>query len=384
MTTQALISAYQNAMLEILARIQAKSQAESLLIYERQLVGSIDQILKSLGLETAEWLNSVVPSTYKSAVLSTYKRLSVRPVLDVGFAGIHQVAVKVILDNEQGVVNTALQKVGRILNDQIREAAIEATKKKLTTNQTIREMQKDLEKTFAEQGHVAGVPDSRGRLQPLDAYGEMVARTTTRETTNTAAMNTAHELNCHLFKMSEHHPTCKICAPRQGRIYRDVAFSAGDERNGFPHISKAFPGWPRYRTVHPRCRHVLVAIGWEALSRETQLTYLAEAKKPFETDPRSEKEIKAYNLGQAEHRMMRDDKKQWARMQQRLGADAPKSFSAFRRMKYADGGNPRAFYTTDDEGNEVLHAGKAGNGRSWSELQAKYRAMNHDETTPED
>lgn len=375
MTTQALIAAYQNAMLQILARIQMNAQVDSLTLYEQQLIGSIDQILKSLGLETAEWLSSAVPSAYKSAVISTYRQLAYTPTLEAGFAGINQAAVKVIVDNQQGVVNTALQKVGRILNDQIREASIEATKKKLTLNQSIRDMQKGLEKTLADQGCSAGVPDSKGRIQPLDAYGEMVARTTTRETTNTATMNTAHELNCHLFKMSEHYPTCKICAPRQGRIYRDAYFPAGDERNRFPHISNAFPGWPRYRTVHPRCRHVIVAIGWEALSRETQLAYLAEADKPFEVDTRSEKEIKAYNLGQAESRMMREDRKQWARMRQRLGDDAPKSFSAFRRIKYSDGGNPRASYSTDAEGNTALHAGKPGNSRSWSVLQTKYKAM---------
>jgi hypothetical protein len=165
----------------------------------------------------------------------------------------------------------------------------------------------------------------------------MVARTTTRETTNTATMNAAHELGAHLFQMTEHFPTCKICAPRQGRIYRDADFPDGDERNRFPQIAMAFPGWPRYRTVHPNCRHVLVAVGWGNLTREEQEAYLAGAGKPFNLDPRSEREIAAYNKGQALRREMREDRKQYGRMKERLGDDAPKSFSAFRRMKKAGG-----------------------------------------------
>lgn len=763
MTEKALIDAYKRAQLEIIERIERKVRAGSLTECEEQLFAEVDRILKSLGVDTKKWLESAVPPAYQKAVQDTYRQLSMQPSVGAGFVGVNQAAVKVIVSNTTGSVADALGQVGRRLNDQIRDASLRAAELKLTTNQTIREMQKRLMDDLAKQGCAMGVEDSRGRIIPLDAYAQTTARTVTREATNTATISTAHELGSNLFKMSTHYPTCAICAPRQGRVYRDAEFPSGDERNRFPHISQAFPSWPEFRTVHPNCliagslvqagsvlahdkrwyegevivirtasgnkltctpnhpiltsdgwiaagalkegqqvveqrvdkrilairgnpndieiptpieqvpgtlkktcavtttrvpestedfhgdgsdgevdvilvngflgdkvniavdqhrgkcllvnpgdvpghlnarralaevftrafraansimrrlgigrallrghpgvsdagglasvcgwhntrftqpgmnshlcnaefagnmslghtslikgydlinvekesvfsglcvdwlpkigelktcafcmvgkhitrsvqivsdivqrhaghiqclhmlkvdiefiwrrfidaisaklgfkmhpgiseplsqvrfadaeggrdlfkrlsgsvtlsdvveikrhpfsghvynlqtsegwyvangiithncRHVISAIGWSALSPETRAQYLEDAAKPFDVDPRSEGEVKAYNLGQAENRMVRGDRKQWERMRVRLGDDSPKSFAAFRKMKYADGGVRRAFYEMDEHGHEVLRLGKAGNGEKWRMLTLDYR-----------
>ena len=354
----ALIEAYQEAQLDVLQAIETKALIGSPYEYEELLAMEIDQILRGLGVDTRKWLKETVPSLYERTAKEVMSKIaptqtSLLPQMGEAFAGVNQAAVRAITDNIVETADTALWTAGRRLNDQIRAAGVEATQKMLTLNQTVREMQRDLSETLREQGYALGVPDTRGRVMPVESYAKMVARTTTRETTNTATIETAHRLNANLFQLTEHYPTCKLCAPRQGRVYRDADFPEGDERNRFPHISMAFPNWPTYKTVHVNCRHVLTPVGFGALSRETQLKMLERADEPFDLDPRSEKEIAAYNDSQNRQRRMREDRKQWDRYKNRLGEDAPKTFSAFRRIKNAD-------------------------GESWRNLNAKYRQANRE------
>ena len=99
--------------------------------------------------------------------------------------------------------------------------------------------------------------------------------------------------------------------------------------------------------THPNCRHSVVPFIEEMQSAEELQKAIARSNQPFE-DNRSDNEKSLYTKQQTENRHMRADRYQYERYKARLGSDSPSTFSAFRRIKKAD-------------------------GEKWKELQKKYR-----------
>ncbi len=157
----------------------------------------------------------------------------------------------------------------------------------------------------------------------------MVARSTTREAGNLARENQLTENGYDLMIITEHHPCCGQCARVQGRVF---SISGNDKR--FPPLSAAFPSG--YKNVHPNCS--CVAVPWieELQSPEELKEALEKGSQPLR-DERSAGEKALYTQQQSDSRRMRADLVQYQRYKARLGDDAPKSFSAFRRMKNAGG-----------------------------------------------
>ena len=177
----------------------------------------------------------------------------------------------------------------------------------------------------------------------LDAYAQMVARSTTRGGWQSCKGNQLIENGYDLVEMTTHYPTCEECAKFQGRVY---SLTGKDKR--FPAIfDTAFKSG--YRNIHPNCRHVIVP--WiEGLQTNDEIKeMISKSNKDFK-DIRSDAERDLYSKGQALNRQIRQDKYQYERYKARLGEDAPKSFHAFRKMK------------------------KAG-GEKWEDLQSDYRSI---------
>lgn len=82
---------------------------------------------------------------------------------------------------------------------------------------------------------------------------------------------------------------------------------------------------------------------------------MKQSNMQFE-DSRSKREREAYTKKQKLKQQVRHDKYQYERYKARLGDDAPKSFSAFRRLK------------------------KAG-GEQWGVLEAQYKGMGYYDKT---
>jgi predicted nucleotidyltransferase len=180
----------------------------------------------------------------------------------------------------------------------------------------------------------------------LDAYAATVARTTTREATNTATMNQLQYEGYDLVKMSKHNSPCPVCSVYEGRVY-----SISGKNPNYPALSIVFHSG--HAVIHPNCRHVLAPY----------IVSLADdpdgdrrfSNRPFNVDDRSKKAIEAYNQRQAEQRRIRADRLQFQRHKIVLGEEAPKTLGGFRRMKKA-------------------------NSERWNELQTDYR----DALKPED
>lgn len=142
------------------------------------------------------------------------------------------------------------------------------------------------------------------------------------------------------MEIPSHYPTCEICSILQDRVY---SISGNDKR--FPPLSRAFSSG--YKIIHPNCRHVVVA--WiESMHTAQEIEDAIKRSTRSWVDARTGEEVKFYNDLQTKARRARDLRAQYERYKDRLGADAPKSLMAFKKLKN-------------------------GGGDKWEELQSKYR-----------
>ena len=214
----------------------------------------------------------------------------------------------------------------------MRQTGLKATAQKLATGSTVQDMKNNLIERLQKEGFMT-VQYGSGKNAyqvSLDAYAQMVARSTTREAGNLARENQLVENGYDLVEMTTHYPTCEECAKFQGRVY---SLSGKDKR--FPAIfDTAFKSG--YRNIHPNCRHVIVPWIEELQTNDEIKEMISKSNKDFE-DNRSDAERDLYSKGQALNRQIRQDKYQYERYKAKLGEDAPKSFHAFRKMKKAGG-----------------------------------------------
>lgn len=269
------------------------------------------------------------------------------------FAQLHNDAIYAIARDMQYHIGQGLEQVGRQIlryvesaqDNALRAAGLEAAGEKIASGSTVRQMKENLIRMLQNKGFMT-VQYGQGKNAyqvSLDSYAAMVARSTTREAGNIARENQLIANGYDLVKMTTHYPTCRICAPLQGRVY---SISGKDKR--FPPLSRAFSSG--YHNVHPNCRHVITYFIDTFLTPEEIQKEIENSNRPFE-DMRPDEEKALYNKQQAQNRQIRQDRYQYERYKARLGDGAPKTFSAFRRIK------------------------KAG-GEKWGLLQDKYRLYN--------
>lgn len=227
--------------------------------------------------------------------------------------------------------------IGRREQDVIRADTLDATAEKLSTGQTIRQMQKNLEEKLSERD-ITAVPYKNGAEMPLKKYAEMTARSTTAEAQNTAKTTQGAEWGFEFVRMTSHSPTCAVCAQYQGRVYaltKEAAEGKYKLKDGtvlrFPYLyDTAFASG--YQTIHPNCRHRIAVIPLEAYTADQLKKFSEDSTKPFE-DTRSDQERKAYSADQARKRKQNEMRKQYEKIKAALPDTAPKSFAGFVRMK---------------------------------------------------
>lgn len=83
------------------------------------------------------------------------------------FSELNTSQIELITQNANIDLNKSINIVGRRMQDAVREAGIEATAEKLTTGQTVREMQKNLEKKL-EQQNLTAVEYANGTKMPIE------------------------------------------------------------------------------------------------------------------------------------------------------------------------------------------------------------------------
>ena len=310
---------YADAQMKLTNEISGMIERGNKTDFKDKILKTVNQEIEALDKYANDWINGVVPREYDLARLDVYQVLG-----EVGSSVRNSKAQQIIMRNALGDLLTAHQFVGRAIKDNIRQAGLDAVAMKMTTGDTVKQTKDALKRRLTDDGIVA-ITDKRGRKIQLDAYANMVARTTTREATNQGTMAGVQELGYDLVQLTSHNAACPVCSPLEGRVY---SISGKDKR--YPKLSTAFPS--QYSTIHPNCSHVLVPY-FDDLDDNAKQTR-DFSNRPFDTDAKA---TKTYQTEQDAKRKLRNDMNQWQRYKLTLGGDAPKTLTTFRKWKKEGG-----------------------------------------------
>lgn len=341
-TQKRLIETYQKAQKKLVEIIKRKQAYGSAAAYERSLLRQIQKELKKLKKSSKALVEQLVKENYKTGLQNLIDDLlkdNTAPRLFNMFSELNISQIELITQNANIDLNKAINIVGRRVQDAVREAGVEATAEKLTTGQTVREMQKNLEKKL-EQQNLTAVEYANGTKMPIEKYAETVARSTTAETQNKAKVIQGQDWGYNLVRFTEHSPTCEVCSMYQGRVYALTKEAANGKYKGskgqalhflYLYDTALISG---YSTIHPNCRHRLSVLPAGAYTAAEMEEFSRKSMQPFE-DMRSDKERKAYAQEQAVKRKRNESRKQYEKIKVALPNEAPKTFAAFVKMKAA-------------------------------------------------
>jgi hypothetical protein len=326
---KSLTTTYANARQQLFNSIATKRAKGNSIRYQQQVLRQIDNEILKLNEFVKDWANDTLPKQYIKGAKDAIKGMK-----DLGeiipeyaeFAKLHTKAISVIVQNVSEDLVTANNFVGRSIKDIVRAETNKAIAQKLSVGETVKQAQKNIQNALVDNGYKY-ISTKNGRRLNLESYAETVARSTTREATNLGTINQLTESGRDLVKMSSHASSCQICAPLEGRVYS----ISGDSKE-YPKLSVAYSGV--HANIHPNCRHVIMPyIPALADNAEADKIY---SNRPFDVDPRTQSEIDTYNKQQKEKQELNRDKRQWERYQMAMPDKAPKTLSAFRKMKKAN------------------------------------------------
>lgn len=210
---------------------------------------------------------------------------------------------------------------------------------------------------------VTAFTDRAGRRWSLHTYGSMVLRTTSRQAEVLAVLtqNPEHDL----YQISMHGSTCPLCAPLEGRVY-----SKSGRDPDFPPLAAAFGKMDRagpddlsnsWLNIHPNCLHQLRR--WTPMGRSEEeiqkvKDFSSFEKNPVTRDPRTQKQIDAYQEKERARAQFLRDYRQWERYRETIGDPIPKRFETFRRHKAAGDERYKRWLAAYRQQNRLENPGK--------------------------
>ena len=221
------------------------------------------------------------------------------------------------MTNIQNMYNNATI-IGRLKSDEYRKATLGGLIQSSATGGVVNAREAILGE-LREHG-ITGFTDKTGKKWRLSVYAEMAARTTSRQATNMGLLDNDWDL----WKMSSHYGACPICAPLQGRVY-----SKSGKNPNYPPLSSAYAKIDKlggdglsntYMSIHPNCKHVLTKWTEENKSNEEiekMRQFSSFKSNPPSVDPRSKREIEAYQNKVRSERKILETRHQWERYKDR-------------------------------------------------------------------
>lgn len=154
---------------------------------------------------------------------------------------------------------------------------------------------------------------------------------TTQSREYTQIVRAAKAMKTDLVEMSEHHPTCAICAIYQGRVY---SVSGRDRR--FPPLP---PQIVEFGCIHEDCRHDFYPfIYGTSRSAYGHRDIIRFSNRPFADDrPLAEKQ--EWDRLEREAQQMQKDRADFEWVCKNLPDVAPKSFGGYRKMRSTNSAN---------------------------------------------
>lgn len=177
--------------------------------------------------------------------------------------------------------------------------------------------------TFLKEGMTSFITKD-GKKLPLNFYASTVVRTKTREASVQGSINRYRDTGQDLMQVVGNGDSCKICS-----AYKGMIFSLDGKTPGYP-----IAGQSDTPPFHPNCRcggspYVIEYKTAEEINEGLQ----RNSEFDPQADRRTPAQKAAYENEQRLRRAANAEMKQFMRWQERLGADAPKTLGAFKRMK---------------------------------------------------
>lgn len=203
----------------------------------------VQREMKAMGLTTVRWQRAYLPPLYGDGVAQV--RVALGRPLSEDFSALHTEAIKLLGENMSMRMEDAITRIGRQVEDVFREAGLNALQEGTLLGEARREVTREMVRGLEERGITAFV-DKAGREWSLSSYGEMVARTTSREAVNEGIVNEAAELGEDLVEVSSHADPCPLCEPWEGAI-----LSLSGTSSEYPSLQEA----EEDGLFHPNCIH---------------------------------------------------------------------------------------------------------------------------------
>jgi len=307
----ALMDAFKQAnqtVKTVLLRTNAGSVQELKIKLDKRL----DKVSLSLTQEAKKWAEKDLPDAYNEGV----KKINGR-----SDRGLHQ-SEDVIFNSYielSSKVQSATEHARSIINDAIRQA--ERNKYGATVG-----MVKDIiQDTLKKENASMTVRYSNGTQMPLDAYAQMLARTSRIESSNTGSFDRCRKLNIDLVRCTTMAGCCPYCKKYEGKVY---SISGNDKRFPSLYDTALQRG---YNIMHPNCRHEFIPFV-EALQTESELKQIIDNSNHFEKLSKNDVVFKHYNRNQSLMKQWRHEYNEFNRFKKQLGDDMPySSLGGFRR-----------------------------------------------------
>ena len=173
-------------------------------------------------------------------------------------------------------------------------------------------------------GGLTGFTTVDGKRLPIDFYARTVVRTKTQSARNKAHIKTYNDADVRLITVEGGKPTCGRCS-----AYRGITFdtSGKDSRFAYLDFETTFP-------LHPNCKCVALPFVEEyKTQQEVDDAIMDSIMFDEKQDRRDDTDKREYNIRMKKQRVARQEEREYKRMKDLLGPDAPKTIGAFRRMK---------------------------------------------------
>ncbi len=333
--TEELIRLFTTAQAELIRLLQKTQPKGTVARYRKELLQQVNKELALLFNRATPVMENLIKESYVKGIIYVNRRMGKKisktdeVMILKQLSKTHRKTINVFIRNKLGELNDVNYFIGRQIKDNIQEATQEAIGLKLATNETLVECQKNILKKFSGEQGITAIKTKNNRYIRMDAYANMVARSTTREVTNTATIKQVQELGYDLVKMSSHPDSCPICQQFEGRVY---SISGKDKR--FPKLDIAFSSG--YANIHPNCRHTLEPYieAFNDVDKD-----IINSNRPFTEPDRNDRQVQTYYQIQREKAKLRADRLQWEKYRTVLGNEAPSTLAGFRRMKTANSEN---------------------------------------------
>lgn len=265
----------------------------------------------------------------------------------LGMNATDQVAVSRIVDNFMGHVFETSSFSYKTLKKTMEETRAELLNQSGALS-TMERAYKDLYVENIRKQGLVGFIDKANKRWSFGNYTKMLLDTSTRITNNYAVIYTYEKHD--LYKIIGHANSCKKCAAHKNRVY-----SRSGTNKFYPSLASAFGKIDKsgldtlensYLSIHPNCKCEIIPFtegGKTAREIEEIREFSNYETNPPDRDPRTERQIEAYNNKVQERQKLVNTFKEFQDMKLALGKRMPKTFNTFLKHKLANSEQFRAW-----------------------------------------